>query len=842
MVGSRTVRLALLLVALQVAVTLAPTGQGFLEGPRRGEVLYAFEYSTATWVLLPGGPGVFCTVDRSNATQVTEADTVLLSTACGGVPSPADVVLLRPSPGRGGAAAAAPVGPVTQPLPNASFAYYDADADAVFSSGDSFFVDTDGDGSVSVGDIMVAGSRRLDLVNATATELGSPLVPAAGALAFLDVDATGTYTGHASGLSDWLVFDQAGPGQGLLTVMDVILSGKSGTIVGPDDRPTLHPLLSGGSWAACFVDDNANAVVGPSESVYLSRGDCSTILPNDVRWANPVTGGYGSQVGGSDIDAGRAATQIPLTFAFDDRDLDGRLGSMFENVYLDADFSGTVSVGDVPVGGPRSGQVVTTAARDYNNALVPLYGSVTFDDRDGDGFFGRGDLAVLDNPQLGAGLGLMTADDLVLSAVPFSSTGPGFLVGSSRPGAALLADGAPNQLCFNDRNGNGLFGTGEAVFLSLACGNVAPGDIRVANRIGRPADDQVRFTDGDVGKATVPLDAPLGYVDAEADGTFSGLGHDTLYADLDADGTVSLGDLMLSGILAGTFVQAKDANLGQTLVPAAGTFRFVDATGSGTYALGDAVVYDDPSGLGDANAGQLTAGDVAMANLAASGRPAEAVTAWFDEPNGGLVAGQAGTILLHVANRGGLATGPIAVALVLPRGDENQLPATSGGTCTAAGLKPTCTLDVLAPGQTTTVWITTPPVKPGTLMFSASAGTSGMKAAHLPNAKAALTAKVRLPVLHFDVDTEARSLTVTDAEPGLDWSTIRATLGGTSCLGTDASGAGFGVVRGGTLLSSGFVQPGDVLTLSGADGATCRLKLGFEGLGAAGSWTFHVPA
>jgi len=144
------------------------------------------------------------------------------------------------------------------------------------------------------------------------------------------------------------------------------------------------PLVPGSQGTFCYVDGDGSGTLGTDEAVYYSAS--GSVATGSARVANPVAGGLGSLVHGSDSDVGKSCTGLGAVLGFIDRDGDGRPGTA-DLALLDNDASGTASVGDVLLTGSAAGVVLgssgllgagvlpagnfTDVARDYNGDGVP---------------------------------------------------------------------------------------------------------------------------------------------------------------------------------------------------------------------------------------------------------------------------------------------------------------------------------------------------------------------------------------------------------------------------------------------------------------------------------------
>lgn len=184
---------------------------------------------------------------------------------------------------------------------------------------------------------------------------------------------------------------------GYVNARDVHLTEEIGRFVQPgDDDATTRLTTNGAPDEEIFVDDDGDGRVEAEESVYLHT-DTDQVGVASVRLAYPPTGGLGSQVRVDDTDYGSGATRVDGSLAYRDTEDDGAFGAD-DTLYVDLSGSGSgdASTGDVILSGSDAGEIVTSGHDDQGLSLTSYGGAYAFVDGDGDGSYGFDDGVVLD--------------------------------------------------------------------------------------------------------------------------------------------------------------------------------------------------------------------------------------------------------------------------------------------------------------------------------------------------------------------------------------------------------------------------------------------------------------
>lgn len=227
-------------------------------------------------------------------------------------------------------------------------------------------------------------------------------------------------------------------------------------------------------------------------------------------------------------------------------------------------------------------------------------------------------------------------------------------VGDTDGGTALVAI---TNVKFVDLNGNGYFDPGEWLYQDVNNdGEVdASGpDVRLFSCMCGLSKGNVVAGDGDIGLKLIPF-VPVHSENVNADGIFNGTGATTgefndlngnctwdpgeeitpdpngndavdikeyAYLDVDASGTVSIGDIRVDSVIipvrnaggtvvsivnydAGSVVEGGDLDIGWALASFTGTEKYVDSNNNGQYDAGE-YIYDD---TGAGNTGYVGVGD-----------------------------------------------------------------------------------------------------------------------------------------------------------------------------------------------------------------------------------------
>lgn len=391
-------------------------------------------------------------------------------------------------------------------------------------------------------------------------------------------------------------------GQGALAV-PVFVIPRPGLVVHANDPVQVTVLRGGGPAWFCWVDSDADGLLGFSEAVYYAAA-CGAVSVFDLRVANPAAGFVkGSLVRQGDSDVGADLSEFEHEFLYDDAGDDSAYtGGDVVYAHSATATSDVVLQRDVILSGPMAGTVVEDNQHGLNNDLLTFTNTAatmrSFFDRDASRGLSIGDEVYLD----------VDVDDFATigdirwgSAANFGIQ----LTAHDEPTLIELVLGGgnnpPSSFCFEDESGDGNFQSTERVFLSSSCGTISARDVRIANPIsGQAKGSQVRPTQSDGALATVTLDGALAYRDLDGDDGLSA--NDTLYWDLAGTGAseVSPLDIVLTGAEAGNPAGSTDtgADLKEIAAGISSLVRFADSDADGSYTYGDHVYLDmDEDGL-----------------------------------------------------------------------------------------------------------------------------------------------------------------------------------------------------------------------------------------------------
>jgi hypothetical protein len=291
-----------------------------------------------------------------------------------------------------------------------SLRYWDSDNNGRFNVGDILYVHFGVATSATAGDVRLTTSGTLkagDRVISSSADTGRTTValdaaPVPNFFGAVDVDNSGGYTAQDVVILDIL-------GDGFITLGDVFLSPVGtmayGSIADAGKLGTVHQLLAvPGALELVYVDLDGSSTLSLQDSVYLrlASATAAPLAVGDLR----LSPGPSSRPAGKLLTAGDSGevgrTVILLagaTISFYDANADGSLAPT-ENVYVDADASGRVSVGDVrlsTVGSLTKGSKVQTQQADEGRTLVAAPGVVRAFDRDQSGGFSVGDEVYLNH-------------------------------------------------------------------------------------------------------------------------------------------------------------------------------------------------------------------------------------------------------------------------------------------------------------------------------------------------------------------------------------------------------------------------------------------------------------
>lgn len=238
-------------------IVLDVDGDGYVSGgdvelsPDLGRVVRADAPEAIRLTKTSGAPDRLGLVDDDGDGR-PDVDEALYLQADAGDVATADVRVAYPPEGSRGSQVRTPdpdAGHATVPV-DGDLAYRDHDGDDAFGTDDVLYHDLDDGGSddVTVGDVVLSGSRAGTVVASGHDELSSPLASFPGVLAFLDADGDDRYE-----IDDGLVVDT--DDDGFLTAGDVWLRGTHA----PEPR---QPDDSDGS-TGDGTDDGSGTPSGP---------------------------------------------------------------------------------------------------------------------------------------------------------------------------------------------------------------------------------------------------------------------------------------------------------------------------------------------------------------------------------------------------------------------------------------------------------------------------------------------------------------------------------------------------------------------------------------------------
>lgn len=385
-------------------------------------------------------------------------------------------------------------------------------------------------------------------------------------------------------LTDVAFFDMDGSES--VTVNDVRLTAGAQTAkVNLLDDEVTYVLRPGNRGTFCYMDGDASGTFAANEAVYYAAS-CGTVTANDVRVANPVVAGRGSQVRSTQSDAGRDLAAFPAGAKTAYYDSDGDLVLTVGDVaYFDSDGSNTVTVRDVVLSGNQAGSVVAANSTGLNNMLRQLALHDTYFDVDANQAYSPDDVVYLDND----GSGFASVMDLRFSGTAFGE----FVVALDEDARSVLLAGGPSKVCHVDADAGSDFDPTEAVYYADSCTATMPGDVRIANPpAGQTRGSQVRGTSTDVGVGlrAFPVGAAFRFFEKDGDGHVSQ--SDTVFWDSDGSATVTANDIVLSGPQAGQPQGAGDPLANSALAPLAISPRYFDANGNAKYGVGDLAYLD----------------------------------------------------------------------------------------------------------------------------------------------------------------------------------------------------------------------------------------------------------
>lgn len=368
-----------------------------------------------------------------------------------------------------------------------------------------------------------------------------------------------------------------------------------------DDGTARVDLASGGPETVTYIDADGDGRPSAGDDVYLTASSSQTAA-NDVR-LDRGDGDPGSQIRGSDADAGRSVNEISGDLAFHDVNGNGDF-ERNETLYWDRDDgnSDEVSIGDIILNGEDAGDPVPSGYQYLGRDLVSVDGDFRHVDEDDSDSYTQGDPVYLD---------VRSSDAVDVPDIRLGLPGPYDFGSMVRPGEAgtslaLLSTGAPDELVYLDDDGDDQYDGNEAAYLSWSTERAFAGAVRIAQPSVGELGSIIQSGDSDQSVRITAMDGDLAYADSNGDNDLDE--GDVLYYDLssgtsnEADGN----DLILSGPDAGMRVGASAGHHGTDLDDAPGSIRFVDVDGDASYSVGDMVYLDAD------NDGFVSSGDVQL--------------------------------------------------------------------------------------------------------------------------------------------------------------------------------------------------------------------------------------
>lgn len=439
---------------------------------------------------------------------------------------------------------------------------HDADGSGDYTVGDGVYIDNDGDGFPSAGDVrliaagLTSGKQPLvtesDFVHALAA------VPVTYQFIFSDVDVDTTL-----GSTENVVIDFDGDTR--VDLGDLHITSHNSCVLGSQRSAT--NTCDQTSWTALaarigWTDQNNNAVLDIGDSLYLDADGDGSIEVNDVRLTAYGSKTAGSRVTSSDSAELSATPTLLATTVLTYVDVDGG-GSLSygDHLYLDLDANGFVSPGDVRLSsgitGGAYGTFVDLDDADGVAVLTAVPGAGTLDayDVSGDGVDSSDPVYVFTKT---TPAGTLAAYDLRLTAGLGTSKAAGTFLGVSDSAVGATTAGSTIAFCYADLDLDSAFSPGDGLYAHFgACtGSVGPKDVRVSVP-SFATGSRVVASDSDANNAlsALPAGATVRFYDIDSDG---GLGSgDRVYLNVDntaelavtgpGAALVSVSDVRLSG-------------------------------------------------------------------------------------------------------------------------------------------------------------------------------------------------------------------------------------------------------------------------------------------------------
>ena len=360
---------------------------------------------------------------------------------------------------------------------------------------------------------------------------------------------------------------------------------------------------------ALHAETTADGIYTVGEAIYVDMDDSATVSAGDVRVTAVGMFAAGSTVAPGDADAGTALVTFAANELFTDDDNDGRYAPG-HGLYRDVDNSGTVTAGDVrlvPVGAFPAGSVVAGGDADAGRALWPMGDPHYHSTHCAGTVIGDGTASAANGGGANQWKGVAPGATL-RSYVMFGALDPDYVDAAANgttistnswgfthmhqvasPAASYSAatalydavvsgrrsDGTPSGLAapitivgsagnagrperHTENVGvNGQFDNGESIYVDGDdSGTVTAHFAEV--RVGGPAQP--------IGTVLVPFREDERHDETGGQGTYQS--SEAIYRDVDASGTVTVGDVRLTppaGFAVGSVVAAGDSDLGRPL-------------------------------------------------------------------------------------------------------------------------------------------------------------------------------------------------------------------------------------------------------------------------------------
>lgn len=504
-------------------------------------------------------------------------------------------------------------------------------ADGEFNLGEYLYLDADGSGDISIGDVRIIegsgedgepGSSDYEIIETSSDDdnMGTSLSSLTGfQYAVIDLDING-----AMSLDDGLILDVNANER--FDPPDVALydfDGGPGAGEVPElgDDLTFHGFLDDSDDAAFTPQwawaDTGDDTVGSDETIYLdvdgddevSIGDVAIGPGSDASVNEGEVIESGADEIGTDLESSFPANGGVLRFfdangnnaydAEDDLYLD--VGGLTDDEVESRDLA--VACGDNSDDCSNPGERVETGD-DAIGAALKAFGtqpSFAFLDQDGGGTYNHVDPIFLD-----------ADDDSVATGGDIPLSEPD-VVSLATFGEPLTDDDDEVEFCFRftfasakvgfiDEDNSGAYNPGEPLYLDRAGDDdVDAQDVRLIETDEHSAGTFVRGSDSDQGDGLTSFasDLPFVFRDANGDASYTlendDDDDDEIYLDLDASDKVSVGDARISSTdadSAGTTVTSGDDDLNRPLgsLPAGFAVRGVDLDGDGLFGQDDALI------------------------------------------------------------------------------------------------------------------------------------------------------------------------------------------------------------------------------------------------------------